>query len=189
MNKKDLAREAAALLRDRGSRKSVSVPKQIFYISDDDGNTRQFSVKKKDRNVVYTIDDVESILDALIDVTMDALRTGDNVSIRGFGSLALQHRKARSTVHPDTGEPIIIQARYVPKFSFGADLRTCARVYEAHLKESKALANSKADIRQHLSGREMVGEKRARVPKIDAASVRPDERLEEACCEEEGWGD
>ena len=137
MNRKELVRRVAAVMKDNGIRKPISSPKQVFHISDDEGNTKDFVVKKTDKSVLFTIDDVESMVDAFICVIEDALKHGDSVSIRGFGTLGLHHRKARATKHPTTGEPIEVEARYVPKFFFGNDLRLCAKMFELSLKEKE----------------------------------------------------
>ena len=133
MNRKELVRRIAAVMKDNGIRKPISSPKQVFHISDDEGNTKDFVVKKTDKDVLFTIDDIESMVDTCIYVIEDALKHGDSVSIRGFGTLGLHHRKARATKHPTTGEP-----RYVPKFVFGNDLRLCAKMFELSLDENGA---------------------------------------------------
>ena len=86
MNRKELVRRIAAVMKDNGIRKPISSPKQVFHISDDEGNTKDFVVKKTDKSVLFTIDDVESMVDAFICVIEDALKHGDSVSIRGFGT-------------------------------------------------------------------------------------------------------
>lgn len=136
MNRKELVRRVAAVMRDNGIRKPVSSPKQIFHISDDEGNTKDFIVKKSNKSVMYTVDDVESMIDACVYVIEDALKQGEHITVRGFGTLALQYRKARTTKHPDTGEPVEVKARYIPKFSFGNDLRICAKMFELSLAEN-----------------------------------------------------
>lgn len=129
MNRKEFVRRVAASMRDKEIRKIITMPKQTFHISDDEGNTKDFIVKKSDKGVLFTIDDIEVILDACINEIEEALRHGDNISIRGFGTIGLRHRKARKTLHPNTGEPVDVAERYVPKFTFGNDLRMCARVF------------------------------------------------------------
>ena len=135
MNRKELVRRVALALRDNNVRKPVSSPKQVFHISDDEGNTKDFVVKKTDKTVLFTVDDIEAIIDACVNVVEDALKHGESVSIRGFGTLGLHYRKARATKHPVTGEPVEVDARYVPKFSFGDSLRFCAKVFELSLDE------------------------------------------------------
>lgn len=138
MNKKDLIRHVSDLLRENNIKKPVSVPKQVFHISDDEGNTKDFTVKKTDKKVIYTIDDVGVIVDACLCVIQNALKRGEPVSIHGFGSLGLHYRKPRMTKQIGTDNDVTIEGRYVPKFSFGNDLRMCAKVYELSLGDRLA---------------------------------------------------
>lgn len=133
MNRKELSRRATELLRDNDVRKFVSIPKQVFHISDDEGNVREFSVKKPDRKVLYTVEDVEQILDALLSATHESLRRGEPVTIRGFGTLGLKYRKSRELVHVGTGEETFAEARYLPKFTSGSALKLSAKLYEVSL--------------------------------------------------------
>ena len=137
MYQRELAKRVTALMRERDIRKPISIPKQVFHISDDDGNTKSFSVKKRDKSVIYTIDDISAVLDACIDVMKDALQHGDNISIKGFGTLGLKLRKARHTKRIGTDERIDIDAHYIPKFSFGTELKMCAKLYELSLADTE----------------------------------------------------
>lgn len=135
MNRKEFVRRVATVLRENDIRKPVSSHKQVLHISDDDGNTSDFVIKKTDKGVLFTYDDVESIIDTCISVIEDAIKHGEHISIRGFGTLALHYRKARRTKHPDTGEDIEVSERYIPKFTYGNDLRMCAKIFELSLED------------------------------------------------------
>lgn len=135
MNKKELVNKVVDVLRENDARKYVPVQKTVFHISDDSGNSQDFIVKKSDRGLLFTSNDVDSIIDACLAVMEDALKHGEDISIRGFGTLGLNYRAARQTKHPDTGEPVTIDARYVPKFSYGNALRMAAKVYEMSLTD------------------------------------------------------
>lgn len=140
MKKKELISRIASVLRDNNIRKPISIPKQTFHISDDDGNCKDFTVKKTNKTVQYNTDDVSVIIDACLSVIEDALKHGEDVNIHGFGTLSVCKRAARQTKHPDTGEVVEVRARYVPKFSFGNTLRIAANVYELSLKDFDAIA-------------------------------------------------
>lgn len=135
MNRKELVRNVSNVLRKNNIKKPIHTQKQVLHISDDDGNTKDFMIKKSDTNVVFTIDDIDAIIDACICVIQDALKHGDDVSIRGFGSLGLHYRKARTTKHPTTGEAVDVESRYVPKFVSGNGLKMCAKIYELSIEE------------------------------------------------------
>ena len=137
MNKKELSSRVADVLRANNIRKPVSVKKQTFHITDEDGNTADFHIKQQDKNVLYTVDDTANVIDACIAVILDAIKNGEEISIKGFGSLGLHYRAARRTKEPNSGEWCEIEARYIPKFSYGNDLRMAARLYELSHAETE----------------------------------------------------
>lgn len=135
MNRKELVRRVASVMRENNIRKPISARKQVFHISDDEGNISDFIIKQSDKGVLFTNDDVDAVVDACIAVIEDALTHGEHISIQGFGTLGLHHRKARTAKHPTTGEEVEVAERYVPKFTYGKHLRMCARVFELALAE------------------------------------------------------
>lgn len=135
MYKRQLVERVVAVLRENGTRKPVRFPRHVFHIVDDDGNKTDFAVRKTDKTVAYTDDDVDAVVEACLAVIKEALIKGESVAVKGFGSLGLKYRKPRSTKSILTGEKIDIDGRYVPKFSFGPDLRMCAKMYELSLDE------------------------------------------------------
>lgn len=137
MNKKELSSRVAEVLRANNIRKPVSVKKHTFHITDEDGNTADFHIKQQDKNVIYTVDDTLNVIDACIAVIVDALKNGEEINIKGFGNLGLHYRAARRTKEPISGEWCEIEARYVPKFSYGNDLRMAARLYELSKAEDE----------------------------------------------------
>ena len=62
-------------------------------------------------------------LDATINSITEALKTGDTVSLVGFGTFAVKDRAARTGRNPQTGEPIQIAAAKVPGFKAGKALK------------------------------------------------------------------
>lgn len=140
MVRKELIRQIAAVMRDRGLRKQISIPKHVFHISDDEGNNKDFVVKKTDKSVLYTADDIEAVLDACQYVIQEAMKAGDEISIRGFGTLGLKYRKPRIAKNVLDGEPIRMEGHYVPKFVSGNDLKRCAQVYEQSVTDKKLRA-------------------------------------------------
>ncbi len=62
-------------------------------------------------------------LDAVIETIVEAVATGDGVSLVGFGAFKASPRAAREGKNPKTGEKIKIAATTVPKFSAGATFK------------------------------------------------------------------
>ena len=134
MNKKEFVRKVAEVLRDSDIRKPVSSPRHVFHISDDEGNSKDFVVKQSDKNVLFTVVDIENIVDACLTVISNSLENGDSLSIRGFGTLGLRYRKGRK-MKDTNGEWIECPPGFVPKFSFGNDLKRSARLYEVSVQD------------------------------------------------------
>ncbi|NBC07922.1 MAG: DNA-binding protein HU [Bacteroidetes bacterium] len=61
-------------------------------------------------------------LNAVLDGITDSLKDGDKVTLIGFGTFSLSHRKARSGRNPQTGETIQIAAKNVVKFKPGKEI-------------------------------------------------------------------
>lgn len=135
MVRKELIRRMAEVMRENEVRKPISIPKQVFHISDDEGNHKDFTVKKIDKTVLYTADDVEAVLDALEYVIHEAIRAGEEISIRGFGTLGLRYRKPRIQRNVMDGQPVEVEGRFVPHFICGNDLKRCAQVYEQSISD------------------------------------------------------
>jgi DNA-binding protein HU-beta len=66
--------------------------------------------------------DSKKALDAFVDATSAALKSGDRLSLVGFGSFSVSKREARTGRNPQTGKEIQIAAKNVVKFKAGADL-------------------------------------------------------------------
>lgn len=62
-------------------------------------------------------------LDGFISAVTSALKSGDQVSVVGFGTFEVRKREARSGRNPRTGEAITISASNVPAFKAGKALK------------------------------------------------------------------
>ena len=62
-------------------------------------------------------------LDAVIDSVTATLKSGDTVSLVGFGTFQVKARAARQGRNPRTGETIQIKASNVPSFKAGKGLK------------------------------------------------------------------
>ena len=66
--------------------------------------------------------DAKKALDAFINSTTGALKTGDRVALVGFGSFSIANRSARTGRNPKTGAEMQIPAKNVVKFKAGSEL-------------------------------------------------------------------
>ena len=62
-------------------------------------------------------------LDATLTAIEEALATGDQVTLVGFGTFSVKERAARTGRNPQTGEEIQISAAKVPSFKAGKGLK------------------------------------------------------------------
>lgn len=62
-------------------------------------------------------------LDALLEVLTEALSSGEEVKISGFGTFSVTERPAREGRNPATGETIQIAASKSPKFKAAKALK------------------------------------------------------------------
>ena len=62
-------------------------------------------------------------LDALIKTIETTLKTGDSISLVGFGNFAVKDRAERTGRNPQTGQEITIAAARTPSFKPGKGLK------------------------------------------------------------------
>lgn len=79
--------------------------------------------KIADANVKLTRSESEQIVNIVFDSMGEALRNGEKVEIRGFGSLTIRERIAREARNPKSGEIVNIPAKKTPFFKTGKELR------------------------------------------------------------------
>jgi integration host factor subunit beta len=67
--------------------------------------------------------DTEIVVNTIFDSMTRALRQGERIEIRGFGSFQVKVREAREGRNPKTGEPVHISAKRTPFFKVGKELK------------------------------------------------------------------
>ena len=67
--------------------------------------------------------DAERAVEAMFDTIKNALKSGDSVSLVGFGTFVVRSRAARTGRNPRTGDEIKIAASKVPAFKAGKALK------------------------------------------------------------------
>ena len=65
----------------------------------------------------------KAIVGILLACITEALREGDKVELRGFGSFRTRSRNARQGRNPKTGDAIQVPCKKVPFFKAGKELR------------------------------------------------------------------
>ena len=85
--------------------------------------TKAELIEEVSRVVEMTRKDSEVIVEAIFDSVVRALRGGDKIEIRGFGSFRTRQRNARIGRNPKTGEKVDVPAKRVPFFKPSKELR------------------------------------------------------------------
>ena len=67
--------------------------------------------------------DVERIVNTIFDEITNAMAEGSRVELRGFGAFSTKQRDARMGRNPRTGAPVKVEAKRVPFFKTGKELR------------------------------------------------------------------
>jgi integration host factor subunit beta len=65
----------------------------------------------------------ETIVNAIFDAMSNVLARGQRIEIRGFGSFAVKQRRARQGRNPKTGEVVAVEAKRIPFFRAGKEMR------------------------------------------------------------------
>jgi integration host factor subunit beta len=87
--------------------------------------------------------DGEIIVDTLFESVIGALKAGDKIEIRGFGSFRTRQRNSRIGRNPKTGARVEVPAKRVPFFKPSKELRDS--VNPGGAKKSAPLATEPAE--------------------------------------------
>lgn len=68
--------------------------------------------------------DCALVVDGFLNAIKQAVSSGQNIEIRGFGTFKVRRRKERMARNPRTGEPVRVPARAVPVFKPSRLLRS-----------------------------------------------------------------
>ena len=74
--------------------------------------------------------DIELVVSSLFDEITDQLARGGRVELRGFGAFSTRGRDARTGRNPRTGESVPVDAKRVPYFKPGKEMREKLNVAE-----------------------------------------------------------
>jgi len=64
----------------------------------------------------------EQVLNSVLSAITEAMKTGDKVSLLGFGTFSVSERASREGRNPKSGEKIMIPAKKAVKFKPGSKL-------------------------------------------------------------------
>jgi len=67
--------------------------------------------------------DAEKVVRTVFDAIIEQLAASGRVELRGFGAFSVRHRDSRLGRNPRSGEPVNVEAKAVPYFKAGKELR------------------------------------------------------------------
>jgi integration host factor subunit beta len=70
-----------------------------------------------------TVKEIERVVTAFFDSVIDQLSEGGRVELRGFGAFSTREREARRGRNPRTGASVDVDAKRVPYFKPGKEMR------------------------------------------------------------------
>jgi DNA-binding protein HU-beta len=73
------------------------------------------------------LSDTEKLVNAFIETVSDELKGKGKVTLVGFGTFGVAHRKQKTGVNPKTGAKITINAKDVPVFKPGKALKEAVK--------------------------------------------------------------
>ncbi len=62
-------------------------------------------------------------VDGIVRILKETLAKGEEITLRGFGTLSVVQREERNAVHFKTKEPIVVPARRTVKFRISEELK------------------------------------------------------------------
>jgi integration host factor subunit beta len=73
--------------------------------------------------------EIERVVSAFFDSVTDQLQQGGRVELRGFGAFSTREREARKGRNPRTGDAVDVDAKRVPYFKPGKEMREPPSAY------------------------------------------------------------
>lgn len=84
----------------------------------------------------------ETIVAHVFDAMMEAMKAGDRIEIRGFGSFKVKSYKPYTGRNPKTGEKVQVRSKKLPFFKVGKELKEMVDEEEAAAVSGQSLSSS-----------------------------------------------
>lgn len=89
---------------------------------------------------------VEQVLTSFVDITIETLKAGGEVTLTGFGAFSARQRKGREGINPrNPKEKIIIPSVVVAKFKAGKNLKDALKSPEKKRVEAEPVKEEPAE--------------------------------------------
>lgn len=70
-----------------------------------------------------SIKEIEGVVKDILELIAQSLEDANRIEVRGFGSFSLHYRQPRLGRNPKTGDSVKLDAKCVPHFKAGKELR------------------------------------------------------------------
>ena len=80
-------------------------------------------IKLQEELKSYSLRDVTYAVNIIFDSMISAIKCGERIELRGFGSFVVRERKPRLGRNPKSGAKVKLEERKVPFFKTGKELR------------------------------------------------------------------
>ena len=97
--------------------------------------TKADLIEEVSRVVEMTRKDSEVIVEAIFDSIVRALRSGDKIEIRGYGSFRTRQRQPRVGRNPKTGTRVEVPSKRIPYFKPSKELKDLVNSSESGAAE------------------------------------------------------
>lgn len=87
--------------------------------------------------------ETEAVIEGFFNSVIEALRNGNGIEIRGFGTYKVKHKNARYARNPKTGEKVYVPEHFVPVFKFSKDFKS---LVDEGMKELRMKEGGKEDL-------------------------------------------
>jgi DNA-binding protein HU-beta len=67
--------------------------------------------------------EVDSVLKGFFETVIEAMKRGDNIELRGFGTYKVLRRAQRVARNPKTNEEVIVPQQFIPMFKPSKDFK------------------------------------------------------------------
>ena len=89
-------------------------------------NKTEFSAGVAEHQDISKVE-ARQIVDKVIDEIVDVIKEHDSVYFTELGTFGVKFKEAHESRNPATGETINVEAKYVPDFKFGSQIKNALK--------------------------------------------------------------
>ena len=90
-------------------------------------NGRRIVIERVAEEYNLTLKLATAVVDTVVDGMICALKSGERLNLKGFGTFVIEEKPSRTARHPQNGEVIQVPARWAARFSASKNLKGTLR--------------------------------------------------------------